>query len=41
MTTGGLIFMGVSWGVILGLSAFCMWRLATAGDRPQVRAGRE
>jgi hypothetical protein len=30
MTTGGLIFMAVSWGVILGLSAVCMWRLAQA-----------
>jgi len=32
MTTGGLIFMGVSWGVILGLSVFCMRRLTKAGD---------
>lgn len=30
MTTAGLIFMGVSWGTILGLCALCMWRLARA-----------
>jgi len=32
MTTAGLIFMGVSWGAILGLSALCMWRLMRAGN---------
>ena len=30
MTTGGIIFMLVSWGAILGLSAMCIWRLIQA-----------
>lgn len=31
MTTSGIIFMAVSWGAILGLSAWCTRRLLRAG----------
>jgi len=30
MTTWGWVMMGVSWGVILVLAGFCVWRSATA-----------
>lgn len=30
MSAAGLIFMAASWGVILGLSAFCLRRLILA-----------
>ena len=39
MTTGGLIFMGVSWAAVLGLSVFCLWRLIQAELHPGCRPG--
>jgi hypothetical protein len=33
MTTGGLVFMGLSWAVIIGLNLFCFYRLGNgSGD---------
>lgn len=32
MTTAGLLFMLVSWGLIIGLNVFCFRRLWQAGD---------
>jgi hypothetical protein len=32
MTTGGLIFMALSWAVIIGLNAFCFYRLGNDSD---------
>ena len=33
MTTGGIVFMALSWGLILGLNAFCFYRLAKENGR--------
>lgn len=35
MTAGGMLFMALSWGVIIALNVFCFRRLrATNDDRP-------
>jgi hypothetical protein len=29
MTTGGMIFMGLSWAAIIGLNLFCFYQLGS------------
>ncbi len=32
MTTGGVIFMALSWGLVLGLTAYSFWRVLREED---------
>lgn len=33
MTAGGLVFMALSWAIIIGLNVFCVYRLSGRSDR--------